>query len=59
MKNSPVPLWCGVGRGGGGGGEGTGDRVLSRKFLLGGSVEYVWEGPTRSVKILQRVHIEI
>ena len=34
-------------------------RVLSRKFLFGGSFKYVWEGPTRSVKILQRVHGEM
>ena len=25
----------------------------------GGSVKYVWEGPTRSMKILQRVHGEM
>ena len=32
-------------------------RVLSRIFLLGGSFKYyVWEGPTWSAKILQRVH---
>ena len=28
-------------------------------FFWGGSVEYVWEGPTRSAKILRRVHGEV
>ena len=35
-------------------------RVLSRNFLFGGggggSFKYIWEGPTRSAKILQRMH---
>ena len=28
-------------------------------FFLGGSFKYVWEGPTRSAKILQRMHGEM
>ena len=34
-------------------------RVLSRKFLLGRKFKYVYGLYRRSVKILQRVHVEM